>query len=59
MMKGVRGGLIAKLRGENPAVVDIGCCCHLANLAVGALLKKVPFSIDDFLVDVCYYFRNR
>ena len=59
VMKGIRGGLIAKLRSVSPNVFDIGCCCHLANLAVAALLKQTPFSLDDLLVDICTYFRNR
>lgn len=60
VMKGARGGVIAKLRSANSAIVDIGCCCHLADLAVKALLKKLPdFSIDNLIMDVTHHFALR
>lgn len=57
VMKGQRNGLIAKLKEVNPRIVDIGCCCHLANLAVSALLKELPLNNDELLLDVSSHFR--
>lgn len=58
-MKGQRNGLIAKIRTKVPNVIDIGCVCHLANLAVGSALKTMPMSVDDLLSDINTHFSNR
>lgn len=58
-MKGQRNGLIAKLRNENPDIVDVGCVCHLANLAVGAALKALPINVDELLSDIYNHFNTR
>ena len=59
VMKGQRNGLIAKLRKENPDIIDIGCVCHLANLAVGVGIKSLPMSPDDLLTDIFHHFSMR
>lgn len=59
VMKGQRNGLIAKLRKKNPDIIDVGCVCHLANLAVGAALKTLPMSADDLLADIFNHFSMR
>lgn len=60
VMKGSRGGVIAKLQAENSNILDIGCCCHLANLAVNAMLKKTPnLNIDQLILDITQHFAQR
>lgn len=56
VMKGQRNGLISKLRKVSPNIIDVGCVCHLANLAVGTTLKKVPVNVDELLCDIFSHF---
>lgn len=58
-MKGQKSGLIAKIRQVAPDVVDVGCICHLANLAVGAALKLSPINLNDLLCDISTHFNMR
>ena len=58
VMKGARGGVIAKLRSVQPKILDVHCICHLVNLCVKSAVKSLPLKIDDLLVDVYYHFRN-
>ena len=51
-MKGQRNRLIGKMRMENPDIIDVGCMCHLANLAVGASLKRVLVNVKISLLNV-------
>ena len=59
VMKGQRHGLIAKIRRVQPHVIDVGCICLLANLAVGAALKLALFDVDNLLCDLSKYFKDR
>jgi hypothetical protein len=59
VMKGSRNGLIAKLREKQPNIIDVGCICHLANLAVASALKTGPFNIDDILCKIFRHFSLR
>lgn len=58
-MKGHKNGVIAKLREKVPDIIDIGCICHLANLAVGCALKTSPINLDDLLCDINTHFNLR
>lgn len=55
-MKGARGGVVAKLRGEQPKLLDIHCICHLVSLVVKSATKTLPVKIDELLVDIYYQF---
>ena len=35
---------------------DLGCICHLENLALKAAMKSLPINIDSLLVDVNTHF---
>lgn len=59
VMKGHRNGVIAKIRAVNPKVIDVGCICHMANLAVGKAMKKSLFNLDDLVSDVFNHFSSR
>ena len=58
-MKGQRNGVIAKIRSVQPNIIDVGCICHLANLAVGAALKCALFDVDNLLCELSKYFKDR
>ena len=58
VMKGARGGVIAKLRSIQPKIIDVNCICHLVNLCVKSAVKSLPLKVDDLLVDIYYHFRN-
>ena len=57
-MKGARGGVIAKLKSEQPKVIDVYCICHLVSLCVKAATKTMPLRIDELLVDIYYHFNQ-
>jgi hypothetical protein len=50
VMKGVRSGVIAKLRQRQHKVIDIHCICHLVSLVVKAAVKTLPLKIDELLL---------
>ena len=56
VMKGVRNGVIAKLREKKPKIIDIHCICHLVSLVVKAAVKTLPLKIDELLID--YHFHH-
>ena len=56
VMKGARSGVQKLIRDECPNVLDVGCICHLADLAVKSGMKALPVDIDQLFVDVFYYF---
>jgi hypothetical protein len=58
VMKGVRNGVIAKIRQEQPKILDIHCICHVVSLCVKSAVKTLPIKVDEILVDVYYHFRN-
>ena len=51
--KGLRNGVV---RDKQPNYVDLGCICHLENLAIKAAIKVLPVSIDALLVDINTHF---
>lgn len=55
-MKGQRNGVVRHLRDQQPALIDLGCICHLENLALKAAMKTLPVSIDSLLVDINTHF---
>ena len=46
VMKGARGGVIAKLREKQPKIIDIHCICHVVSLCVKAAVKVLPLKVD-------------
>ena len=55
-MKGQRNGVVRHLREQQADLLDLGCICHLENLAVKAAMKSLPINIDAFLVDINTHF---
>ena len=55
VMKGTRSGVQKLIRDECSDVFDVGCICHLADLAIKAGMQTLPVDIDHLFVDVFYY----
>ena len=55
-MKDTRSGVQKLIRDECSDVFDVGCICHLADLAIKAGMQTLPVDIDHLFVDVFYYF---
>ena len=55
-MKGQHNGVVKHLKDKQPALIDLGCICHLENLALKAAVKNLPVSIDSLLVDISTHF---
>ena len=55
-MKGQRNGVVRHLRDQQPDVLDLGCICHLENLALKAAMKSLPINVDSLLVDINTHF---
>ncbi len=56
VMKGARSGVQKLIKRELPHLYDVGCICHLADLAIKAGLKTLPIDVDQLFIDVFYYF---
>ena len=49
--------LIKDAQSELPQkVFDVGCPCHLAHLCAQKGAKALPMQVDDFVIDLFYYF---
>ena len=55
-MKGKRNGVVRHLQDQQPDMFDLGCICHLENLALKAAMKSLPINIDSLLVDLNTHF---
>ena len=55
-MVGKRNSVLSRVKTKQPKVFSLGCVCHLANLCLLAGAKALPIDIDDFFVDLYYYF---
>ena len=58
VIKGKHNSVLSRIRSEQPNVFDLCCICHLANLAVGVGIKKLPLAVEDLLVDVYFNFHK-
>ena len=54
-MKDVRNSVVAKIREEQPKVLDLHGVCHLVNLFVKSAVKALPIIIDEILVDIYWH----
>ena len=52
VMKGTRSGVQKLIRDECSDVFDVGCICHLADLAIKAGMQTLLVDIDYLFVDV-------
>ena len=58
VMKGKKNSVLSRIKEKQPAVFDMGCITHLANLCCVAGVKALPLPINDFLVDIYYHFHH-
>lgn len=56
VMKGARSGVQKLIKNEHPALYDVGCICHLADLTVKSGMSTLPLDIDQLFVDIFYFF---
>ena len=58
VMKGCHNSVLSQIKVNQAVIFDLGCICHLANLAVGAGIKQFPLLIEDLFVDVYFHFEK-
>lgn len=56
VMVGKHNSVLSRVKSKQPKVFSLGCVCHLANLCLLAGVSKLPIDIDDFFVDLYYFF---
>ena len=56
VVKGCRSGVQKLIKNEIPHLYDVGCICHIADLAIKAGVSSLPVDIDQLFVDIFYYF---
>ena len=56
VMKVAKSGAQKLIRDEYSDVFDVGCICHLADLAIKAGMQTLPVDIDHLFVDDFYFF---
>ena len=55
VMIGTTNGVMGYLSEQQPELINIGCPCHLVNLAAEKGAKTLSVSIEDLLIDIWYY----
>lgn len=58
-MLGRNNSVLSRLKEKNENIFSIGCICHLANLCAKSAIQELSVPVDDFLVDVYYFFEHR
>ena len=56
VMMGKHNSVLSRIKQKQPDVFSQGCVCHLSNLCLLAGVKLLPIDVDDFFVDLFYYF---
>lgn len=59
VMKGRHNSVISRLKTSQPHVQDLGCICHLAQLATGCGIRAAQVPVEDFLVGIYNHFDKR
>ena len=55
-MLGSRNSVLSRLRSVQPHLWHIHCICHVAHLCAAHAAKKLPADIENFVIDLYYYF---
>ena len=58
VMIGKHNSVLSRVKNKQPNVFSQGCVCHLSNLCLLAGVKVLPNDIDDFFVDLYYFFNK-
>lgn len=56
VMIGRHNSVLSRIKQKQSKVFSIGCVCHLASLCLTAGIKALPLDVDDFFVDLYYFF---
>nr|XP_054588381.1 uncharacterized protein LOC129153197 [Nothobranchius furzeri] len=56
VMKGRHNSVISRLKTSQPRVQDLGCICHLTQLATGCAIKAAQVPVEDVLVGIYTHF---
>ncbi|KAF7200794.1 transcript variant X1 [Nothobranchius furzeri] len=56
VMKGRHNSVTSRLKTSQPHVQDLGCICHLAQLASGCAIQAAQVPVEDFLVGIDTHF---
>ena len=58
VMVGQRNSVLSRVKKKQNNVFSMACVCHLAALSANSGLKALPFSVDHFLIDIFYHFKQ-
>lgn len=58
VMVGRHNSVLSRVQAKQPKVYSQGCVCHLTNLCLLAGVNALPVDVDDFFVDLFYYFHK-
>ena len=58
VMLGSRNSVLSRLRSVQPHLWHIHCICHVAHLCAAHAAKKLPADIENFVIDLYYYFHR-
>ena len=58
VMVGKHNSVLSRVKSKQPGVFSQGCVCHLSNLCLLAGVKALPVDVDDFFVDLFYFFNK-
>ncbi|XP_034536243.1 uncharacterized protein LOC117810492 [Notolabrus celidotus] len=56
VMKGRHNSVISRLKTSQPHVQDLGCICHLVQLATGCGIRAAQVPVEDILVGIYTHF---
>uniref|UniRef100_A0A9J8C603 DUF4371 domain-containing protein n=1 Tax=Cyprinus carpio carpio TaxID=630221 RepID=A0A9J8C603_CYPCA len=55
VMQGLRKGVAAFIKSQNPHIYMVGCACHLMHLAAEKASRSLCIDIEDMLILIYYY----
>ncbi|XP_060125482.1 uncharacterized protein LOC118081165 isoform X3 [Zootoca vivipara] len=56
VMKGKHDSVISRLKTSQPHIQDLGCICHLVQLATGCAIRAAQVPVEDILVRIYTHF---
>ncbi|CAM4720294.1 unnamed protein product [Leuciscus chuanchicus] len=55
VMQGLRKGVAAFIKSQNPQIYMVGCACHLMHIAAEKAARSLCIDIEDMLIVIYYY----
>ncbi|XP_061897879.1 uncharacterized protein LOC133646469 [Entelurus aequoreus] len=59
VMKGKHNSVVSRIKDMQPSLIDMGCICHLVQLATGWGIKALHQPIEDILISIYAHFDIR